>query len=797
MLIDRVNGLNEGVAVKPPCRVATTAAITLYGLQTVDTVALLADDRVLVKNQSSLPDNGLYAAAVGAWTRTPDCDGKRDLVNGTRILVNEGTQAGSYIVNGTDPLIPGTSALTIVPSPEGVLAADAIAAAAGAMASAAEAAADVVLTHADVLLTNADAASTATAVSGAQTARDASLYGKGIFPTPAAAIGLGVIGNGAITPGSGGTNGTFALAFTGGTGSGAAGRFVVAGGVLTQILITAPGSYTVVPAFSFAASSGLTGAASTPVLGVNVDVGEYFWTPASTTEMALYQVTAGPVATDTTFRQVADATLGAIARVNLFNLATFTDGQFVNHTTGVLAANAAYWTSDYIPVVAGENYTVSDRNFIAWYNSVHTFISGSNTVSGGVSTITAPATAAYLRGSVQTVNRTPAVYMAVHGNALPASYVGYGKVIDGAAIRDRTVGGAALVDASVTPAKATFIVASKNLFDKATATDGFISAAGGIVTPSGTYSLSGYISVAASTAYHGEGSSSMRTWCFFSDIGVVLAGGSNSSGIDFTTPAGCQYTRVSVTTTDINGFQLEAGSAKTGYVPFGYKFSPDGYGGATGGWLNKTWGALGDSNVAGDAWPAVAAAAVGLAFTDFGIGGTWVSGASNSTTAMFSDTRINAMPTTLDIATVMGGTNDWFNNVALGAATSVTSTEYNGALNLMCQKMIDRWLTKTVMLVTPPWTETLTANLAAKGWSNEWTNTQSLTPADYADAVRAAGRRYNLPVIDLQAEEGVNHRNIASRRVNDGNYLHFDLTVSAPRVAAIYAAGFKRQTPAA
>lgn len=66
----------------------------------------------------------------------------------------------------------------------------------------------------------------------------------------------------AITPGAGGTNGTFALAFTGGTGSGAAGTFTVAGGALTAVTITNPGNYTVAPTLSFAASANLVGAAA-------------------------------------------------------------------------------------------------------------------------------------------------------------------------------------------------------------------------------------------------------------------------------------------------------------------------------------------------------------------------------------------------------------------------------------------------------------------------------------------------------------------------------------------------------
>lgn len=65
------------------------------------------------------------------------------------------------------------------------------------------------------------------------------------------------------TPGSGGANGTFALAFTGGTGTGAAGTFTVTGGAVTAIALTNRGVYTVAPTLSFAASSGLTSAAAT------------------------------------------------------------------------------------------------------------------------------------------------------------------------------------------------------------------------------------------------------------------------------------------------------------------------------------------------------------------------------------------------------------------------------------------------------------------------------------------------------------------------------------------------------
>ena len=50
---DRRYGVSGNLAMKAPCRVATTANITLNGLQTIDGVTVAAGDRVLVKDQSS------------------------------------------------------------------------------------------------------------------------------------------------------------------------------------------------------------------------------------------------------------------------------------------------------------------------------------------------------------------------------------------------------------------------------------------------------------------------------------------------------------------------------------------------------------------------------------------------------------------------------------------------------------------------------------------------------------------------------------------------------------------------
>jgi CO/xanthine dehydrogenase Mo-binding subunit len=58
-----LGGAKGSLAFKAPCRVATTAEITLSGFQTIDGVTLAADDanlRVLVKDQSDTTQNGVY-----------------------------------------------------------------------------------------------------------------------------------------------------------------------------------------------------------------------------------------------------------------------------------------------------------------------------------------------------------------------------------------------------------------------------------------------------------------------------------------------------------------------------------------------------------------------------------------------------------------------------------------------------------------------------------------------------------------------------------------------------------------
>lgn len=104
----------SGDAIKLPVRVATTAAITLSGLQTIDGVSVVAGDRVLVKDQAAGADNGIYVAATGAWSRAGDFDDDAEVTAAVLVAVEEGTvNADTVFILATDnPITVGTTALT-------------------------------------------------------------------------------------------------------------------------------------------------------------------------------------------------------------------------------------------------------------------------------------------------------------------------------------------------------------------------------------------------------------------------------------------------------------------------------------------------------------------------------------------------------------------------------------------------------------------------------------------------------------------------------------------------------------
>lgn len=111
-VFDAINTAVEGVVTKGDCVIATTANIILSGLQTIDGVLTIAGDRILVKDQSTQSQNGIYISAVGSWTRSNDANTGLELV-GAMVSVDSGTvnfgttwrQTSSSIVLGSTNIV--------------------------------------------------------------------------------------------------------------------------------------------------------------------------------------------------------------------------------------------------------------------------------------------------------------------------------------------------------------------------------------------------------------------------------------------------------------------------------------------------------------------------------------------------------------------------------------------------------------------------------------------------------------------------------------------------------------------
>lgn len=102
-----VDSLVEGLAWKDSTRVATQSNLNLSSPgSTIDSVTMASQDRVLVRNQSTQSQNGIYVwnGASTAMTRSLDASTFAELEQAV-VTVEEGTDAGSSFrqtqINGT------------------------------------------------------------------------------------------------------------------------------------------------------------------------------------------------------------------------------------------------------------------------------------------------------------------------------------------------------------------------------------------------------------------------------------------------------------------------------------------------------------------------------------------------------------------------------------------------------------------------------------------------------------------------------------------------------------------------
>jgi hypothetical protein len=118
-----VDAARQGLDVKASVRVATTAAVLLAsGLEAgdvIDGVTLAEGDRVLVKNQGTSSENGIYvavASSAGAASRADDANTSAKVTTGMFTFVSEGTvnADNGFVLTTNDAITLGTTGLDFV-----------------------------------------------------------------------------------------------------------------------------------------------------------------------------------------------------------------------------------------------------------------------------------------------------------------------------------------------------------------------------------------------------------------------------------------------------------------------------------------------------------------------------------------------------------------------------------------------------------------------------------------------------------------------------------------------------------
>jgi len=106
-----VDAVAQGLNVKPAVLLATTANITLSGEQSIDGFTT-SSSRVLVKNQSTQANNGIYVSNASTWTRAVDAATWAQLISAFVFVEQGTTQADTGWVCTVDP--GGTLGVTAV-----------------------------------------------------------------------------------------------------------------------------------------------------------------------------------------------------------------------------------------------------------------------------------------------------------------------------------------------------------------------------------------------------------------------------------------------------------------------------------------------------------------------------------------------------------------------------------------------------------------------------------------------------------------------------------------------------------
>lgn len=140
-----------------------------------------------------------------------------------------------------------------------------------------------------------------------------------------------------------------------------------------------------------------------------------------------------------------------------------------------------------------------------------------------------------------------------------------------------------------------------------------------------------------------------------------------------------------------------------------------------------------------------------LTVSNFGVDGSCIADKASETAQSFIDRM--ASYECADIIGVMGGTNDFWNNVPMGTIDDSETNTFYGALNTLAQHIITTFPGSYFFFMTP-----------IMGYRGHRTgvaefpypkNSQNLTLDDYCNAIRNVSEKYSIPLLDMKKNSGM------------------------------------------
>ena len=525
----------------------------------------------------------------------------------------------------------------------------------------------------------------------------------------------------------------------------------------------------------------------------NTSDGEYFSVASSETAsyLDLYKNELGVATYLKTYpsdEEVANK-LPIVNTTNLFNKETISQ-DFTIDTDGTLTSFAGFYASDYIPVKELTQYThnlhpVQKRH--AFYNSEKVFISAGLDPE----TFTTPANAEFVRVSAKNVDVEPSAYMLVEGDTLPSTYESWiGVMAERVGFKNQANGYAGLnvdgeIALSVIPKSF-----SLNIFNPLTFTpDEYIDQSGNVVSDN-RFFITDFISVSPGETISWSNIGNDKFITLF-DIDKNFISTETGKGTWTIGSSLARFAKIAprYTETPVASFMVVRGSLDelpATYEPYNSSFielqsrrnERGGYAGINQDgklalhqmpdslkyWAGKKIVAIGDSITYGfiprnvpeypgqlNSYLPLIAESLGSSFVNYGISGSTLGSDGTDNRQPFTR-RYDLMDDDADLVIVMGGTNDFRNNVPIGTMSDRTDLSFYGALHVLCEGLIDKYYnqqgvdlgkSKQIMFMTP--LKIITQDTGVLD--------TAINP--YVEAVKEVCDYYSIPVFDLHNLSGI------------------------------------------